>query len=155
MSLAITRQAACPVVVVRPHHPGVVRQGVLVGADGSADSSPTLEFAFRQASVRRLPLTALHVVEHAVDDPEDHALLVGEAMAGLRERYPDVPVQVTVGHGHPDNALLAAADRMHLLVVGSHHGGLTHRSITSAVVEQARCPVAVVPLGTAAAASHT
>lgn len=155
VSLAVTRRAHCPVLVVRPHHSGVVRQGVLVGADGSAQSSPTLEFAFRQASVRRLPLTAMHVVEHAVDDPEEHALLVAEAMAGLRERHPDVPVQVVVGHGHPDNALLASADRMHLLVVGSHHGGLTHRSIASAVVERAPCPVAVVPLGTVTAASHT
>lgn len=155
VSLAVTRRAHCPVLVVRPHHPGVVREGVLVGVDGAAESSPTLEFAFQQASLRRQPLTALHVVEHAVDDPEEHALLVGEAMAGLRERYPDVPVRVAVGHGHPDNALLAAADRMDLLVVGSHHGGLTHRSIASAVVERARCPVAVIPLDTAAAASHT
>lgn len=46
VSVAVTRRAHCPVVVVRPHHPGLVRQGVLVGADGSPESRPTLAFAF-------------------------------------------------------------------------------------------------------------
>ncbi len=155
VSLAVTRRARCPVVVVRPHHPGLVRRGVLVGADGSPASTPTLAFAFRQASVRRLPLTLLHVVEHARDDLEEHRLLVSEAMAGLRERYPDVPTQVEVVEGRrPDAALLAVADRMDLTVVGTHHGGMTHRSVAAAVVERARCPVAVVPIDTHAAVAH-
>lgn len=57
VSVAVTRRAHCPVVVVRPHHPGLVRQRVLVGADGSPESRPTLAFAFQQALSRRLPLT--------------------------------------------------------------------------------------------------
>lgn len=155
VSLSVTRRARCPVVVVRPHHPGLVRRGVLVGADGSPASTPTLAFAFRQASVRRLPLTVLHVVEHSLDDLEEHRLLVSEAMAGLRERYPDVPTRVEVVVGRrPDAALLAVADQMDLTVVGTHHGGMTHRSVVAAVVERARCPVAVVPLDTHAALAH-
>lgn len=149
VSLAVVRRAHCPVLIIRPHHPGVVRQGVLVGADGSEASISTLEFAFGQASARRLPLTVLHVVEHALDDAESHALLVSEAMAGMRERHPDVRVKVETVRGHPDDAVLAAAARMDLLVVGSHRGGPTHRSVTTAVVERAPCPVAVVPLDTA------
>jgi len=150
VSLAVTRRASCPVVVVRPHHPGLVRHGILVAADGSPGSSPTLDFAFRQASVRRQPLTVLHVVEHAPDAVAEHELLVAEALAGQRERHPDVRVTTQLAHGRPDDAVLAAADRMDLLVVGAHHGGHAHRSITAAVVERARCPVAVVPLDTVA-----
>jgi len=33
VSAAVARHATCPVVVVRPHPPGTVRRGVLVGAD--------------------------------------------------------------------------------------------------------------------------
>ena len=40
-----------PVVVVRPGNRGLVRNGVLVGADGSERSQSTLEFAYRQASL--------------------------------------------------------------------------------------------------------
>lgn len=149
VSLAVIRHAHCPVLIIRPHHPGVVRRGVLVAANGSQESSQILEFGFQQASLRRLPLTVLHVIEHAGDDAEGHALLVAEAMAGLRERHPDVPVRIEMVRGHPDDAVLTAADRMDLLVVGSHRGGPTHRSVTSAVVERASCPVAVVPLDTA------
>lgn len=155
VSLAVTRRTHCPVLVVRPHHPGVVRRGVLVGTKGTAASAPILAFAFRQASLRRLPLTVLHVVQYAADDPEEHALLVAEAMAGLREHYPDVPVRIEEGHGRPDEVVLRAADRMDLLVVGSHHAGVTHRSTTAAVIERAQCPVAVVPLDTRTPVAHS
>ena len=60
VSVAVTRHATCPVVVVRPGNPGVVRHGVLVGADGTERSQARLDFAFRQASMRRLPLTVVH-----------------------------------------------------------------------------------------------
>ena len=40
VSLAVTRRASCPVVVVRPHHPGRVRHGILVAADGSPGVHP-------------------------------------------------------------------------------------------------------------------
>ena len=66
VSAAVARHATCPVVVVRPHHADTVRKGVLVGADGTASSLPTLEVAYRAASVRQLPLTVMHCVYDAV-----------------------------------------------------------------------------------------
>ena len=39
---------------------GLVRNGIVVGADASEDSRAVLEFAYRQASLRSLPLTVLH-----------------------------------------------------------------------------------------------
>ena len=50
-SVAVASHATCPVVVVRPHHPGEVRGGVLVGVDGTDRCRATLEFAYRQAAI--------------------------------------------------------------------------------------------------------
>ena len=162
VSAAVARHATCPVVVVRPHHPGTVRRGVLVGADGTAASLATLEFAYREASVRQLPLTVMHCVDdvlaqmtsaHLVptDDPalEGARLLLAESVAGMSEKYPDVPVHLELCRGAAAHALSTAADTMNLLVVGRRHAGALSRLVTGDVsgylVEHARTVVVVVP----------
>ena len=60
VSVRLVRQAHCPVVVVRPGETGTVRNGVVVGLDALPESQPVLEFAYRKASLRGLPLTVLH-----------------------------------------------------------------------------------------------
>jgi nucleotide-binding universal stress UspA family protein len=162
VSAAVARHAACPVVVVRPHHPGTVRRGVLVGADGTALSHPTLELAYREASVRRLPLTVMHCVNdlpaqitsvHLVrpDDPsaEESRLVLAESVAGMAEKYPDVHVRLQVCRGDAAHALSIAADNMDLLVVGRRHSGTLTRLVAGDVsgylVEHARTVVLVVP----------
>ena len=154
VSLAATRRALCPVVVVRPHHPGLVRHGVLVGADGSEGSAPVLDYAFRHASSRGLPLTVLHVVEVPEEATEEHRLLVSESMSGLRENYPDVPVHVDVVHGGAGEVLLEAAERMNCVVLGAHRGGLARHSVTAGIIERAHCPVVVVPIESDSVFSH-
>ena len=162
VGVAVTRHAACPVVVVRPHHPGVVRNGVLVGVDGTERSVASLDFAFRQASLRDLPLTVLHAYwdvrgpasarRAATGTPidlEEERLVVAEVISGLREKYPDVSVQTELVRGLPDACLVQRAERMNLVVVGCSTGGgaaeLLYGSVASTVVEHATCPVAVVP----------
>jgi nucleotide-binding universal stress UspA family protein len=162
VSVAVTRHAACPVVVVRPGHPGLVRQGVLVGADGSPHSPGVLDFAFRQASLRHLPVTVLlafddatattstvHGAGQRAEDFEDQRLLLSECVSGLREKYPDVSVRTELARGPAAQCLISMGDRMNLVVVGSHHGGVASEilfgSVASSVVEHASCPVAVVP----------
>jgi nucleotide-binding universal stress UspA family protein len=164
VSVAVARHATCPVIVVRPGHPGVVRRGVLVGADCTERSAGVLDFAFRQASMRRLPLTVLHAfwdvpasitAAHLVDgrgeDLEEQRMLLAEAVSGLREKYPDVPVRTELARGLPDECLVQMGKRMNLVVVGSHHGGAASAvlfgSVAASVVEHATCPVAVVPTG--------
>ena len=164
VSVAVTRHAACPVVVVRPSHPGVVRHGILVGADGTERSLAVLDFAFRQASMRRLPLTVVHAFSdmqatvtttHLVtdlgEDLEEQRLLLAECVGGLREKYPDVPVRTELARGRPDECLVRMGGRMNLVVVGSHQGGAMSTSlfgsVAASVVEHATCPVAVVPTG--------
>lgn len=142
VSLSVSRRASCAVVVVRPHHPGLVRHGVLVGADATIGSLPTLDFAFRRASSRGLPLT----------------LTVSESMAGMRENHPGVAVRVEVVRGHPVHVLVRMARQMDLLVVGAPGGGSAVEralhSVAVSVVERALCPVAVVPTAPAPVVAH-
>lgn len=152
VSAAVVRHAPCPVVVVRPGHRGLVRNGVLVGADASPASRSTVEFAYRQASLRQLPLTILHCAWGALPgtSSDDLRLPAAEPLSGLAEKFPDVRARYEVAHGTPADALVACAERMDLVVVGAHHGGrlsaLLDGSVASAVVEHATCPVAIVPV---------
>jgi nucleotide-binding universal stress UspA family protein len=163
VSVRLVRQAHCPVVVVRPANLGVVRNGVLVGVDALPGSRPVLELAYRQASLRRLPLTVLHAAWAPVpgtldaaylpvtpQERESVALALAEAMAGMAEEYPDVRVTTRIIDGRPEDLLVHVGERMNLVVVGAHHAhGLSHLflgSVSVAVVERAVCPVAVVPV---------
>jgi nucleotide-binding universal stress UspA family protein len=162
VSAEVVRHATCPVVVVRPHHPGAVRRGVLVGADGSVGSLATLEFAYRQASVRGLPLTVVHCVSGPVPAdssthvvPADRAsleaarLLLAESVAGLSEAHPDVHVTLTATEGLPALRLELASAQMDLLVVGRHQASSVSRVLSGDlglhVVEHGHTVVAVVP----------
>jgi nucleotide-binding universal stress UspA family protein len=163
VSATVARHAVCPVLVVRPHHPGRVRNGVLVGSDGTASSTTVVEAGFRVASERRLPLTVLHVLwdtiagtgnPYAVSteshEAEEARVDVAETIAGLREKFPDVRVQVRMTDGSPWQQLVTESESMDLLVVGRHDRGvlgrLMHGSVTIAAVEHAACPVLVVPV---------
>jgi nucleotide-binding universal stress UspA family protein len=164
VGVAVVRHAACPVVVHRPGHPGRVTDGVTVALDATAESAPVLEFAFRHAALRRLPLRVIHYVYDVrstlVGVPmtgdlsvttQEHALAVSESLAGLREEYPDVHLSVTTEPGVPQEELGARSRRAALLVVGSHHQSLIGRlltgSVSTEVLQRVHCPVAVVPVG--------
>jgi nucleotide-binding universal stress UspA family protein len=148
---AVTRHATCPVVVVRPGNPGVVRNGVLVGTDGTEQSLAPLEFAYRQASLRRLPLTVMHCFDASGSaDPDDEVrLTVAETLSGLGEKFPDVRARIELAGGSANATIVQASDRMDLVVLGAHHGNalmaVLSRSVATAVVEHADCPVAIVP----------
>jgi nucleotide-binding universal stress UspA family protein len=163
VGIGVVRHATCPVVVHRPGHPGLVRDGVVVAVDATEDAIPVLEFAFRQASLRRLPLRVDHylvdahpalvgastVGGHAELVQEDR-LALAEAMAGLGERYPEVRSSVHTSRGVPELEIARAAGRADLLVVGTHQRGPVGRllfgSVSTSVLEHATCPVAVVPM---------
>jgi nucleotide-binding universal stress UspA family protein len=150
---AVVRRPPCPAVVVHSPHPGEIRRGVLVGIDDTEHSQAALRFAFEQASSRQLPLSIVHVApEPTYDEPTDEPerrLEVAEAVAGMREKYPDVPVRTRVERGDPGPVLLRKARQMHLVVLGAHHhrpvSELLLGSVVAPVVDRATCPVAVVP----------
>jgi nucleotide-binding universal stress UspA family protein len=163
VGVAVARHARCPVVVHRPGNPGLVRHGIVVGIDGTRSSRTALEFAYRQASLRGLPLTVMHCYWNAAatiagasaerrhaEDLEEQRLVLAEAVSGMTEKFPDVPVHSEVARGLADDLLVRTGERMNMVVVGAHHGGAASEvvfgSVAASVVEHATCPVAVVPV---------
>lgn len=166
VGVALTRHASCPVVVLRPGNPGLVRNGVLVGVDGTERSQDAIEFGFLHASQHHLPLTVLHTYVDSIAaaaplgftapgvdlmpvDLEEERSVLAASVAGMQEKYPDVRVRTELAQGLPSTHLLQEASRMNLVVVGGHRGGtaaeMLLRSVAVTVVEHATCPVAVVP----------
>ncbi|GAA1796382.1 universal stress protein [Planosporangium flavigriseum] len=161
VAVQLAAHAACPVLVAR----GRTDAGgdVLVGVDGSPANEPAVGFAFEEAALRGVVLTALHAWTHPVrTEPGDMLPLVydagmveaeeervlAEALAGWRDKYPDVPVRRQLVHGHTRRALIDATERAQLAVVGSRgRGGFTGLllgSVSQAVLHHAACPVGIV-----------
>ena len=165
VSLAVSKHASCPLVVCRPRAGTLARHGVVVGSDGTAESAPALDFAFRHASLHHLPLTVIHCLWDALAaaaclrelpapylDPatvREMRAILEDNVSGLVERYPDVRVILEVRHGLVDEVLANEAAQWDLVVVGRHHRHAVARlmtgSITTTVVEHAHGTVAVVP----------
>ena len=163
VSASVSRHAHCPVVVCRPpDHARPPGDRIVVGADGTGASRPVLEFAYAQASLRRVPLTVMHcywdvtathgprVVAPGEDtDPTDLRLLLAESAAGLAEKYPDVEVTQELARGLVDECLADRTPDAGLVVVGraATNGWSTfvHASCALAVLERAHATVAVVP----------
>lgn len=175
VSSAVARHAECPVVVCRPPETPIGRPRVVVGADGTPSSLQVIEFAFRQASLRGIPLTVMHCFfdviaatngpqlvapRGATDDPEldDLRLLLAESVAGFREKFPDVDVDLQLARGLVDECLLDQAPSAELIVVGRRHASgwtrLLDASCALAVLERAKTTVAVVPEHQQEASEH-
>jgi nucleotide-binding universal stress UspA family protein len=158
VAAAMAVHAACPVVVVRG--PADAAGPVLLGVDGSPVSEPAIEFAYRAAADRGLPLVAVHTWQEEFAAPaltsrmyrrEDQAYeqqLLAQRLAGWAEKYPDVVVTRIVGHGDAVRRLVELSRRAQLVVVGSHGrgelAGFFLGSVSNALVYKAGCPVAIV-----------
>lgn len=162
VSVALSRHATCPVVVMRPRQDLPRLRGVMVGTDGSSRSRPTLEAAFREASYHGLPLTVVHCEWEALSVPDgwrparpedpfyDSARIrVAEAISGLGEKFPDVAVTRGIFAGHVDHCIADLSREHDLTVIGRHDHSLLARvsalPLTTAVLEHAYGPVLIVP----------
>lgn len=132
VSLAVSRNAGCPVVILRPQKPDTEGNGIVVGIGGHERNLAPLEFAYLQASLRSLPLTVMHGFwdPHGPmgfsligpDEPgnENEYRLVAETIAGMSEKFPDVEVSVQLRRGLVEDCLIRAAKGMGMVVVGAH-----------------------------------
>jgi len=146
VSASVSGRAACPVVVCRPGSVGRVQQGILVAADGTPESLPSIDFAFRQASLRDVPLTVAGDLPGA--GPSVLALAAAESAAGFRELFPEVRVSVEPDRSFADEARGAASARWTMVVVGRRTAGNGRGGRATDVLEHARTLVAVVPTAT-------
>lgn len=160
VSAGAAARSSCPVIVLGGPAPLAGEdRGVVVGIDATEESELLLNFAFDHASRHQVPLRALlawhpdlfatMVWRAEPSVPKRAELWLSEAMAGWRERYPDVEVHSAVIRDHPAAGLTAGASSAHLLVVGNRgrHAlvGTLLGSVSQAVLHHATCPVAVVP----------
>lgn len=165
VSIALSAHVRCPLAIVRGHvaEDSPPEDGpVVVGVDGSPASEAALALAFEEASWRQAPLTAVHCWEdrflaavreekrltlHSPAVAEHEHEVLGQRLAGWREKYPDVPVNREVVRGRAAERLLDFTDRARMLVVGNRgHGGvagLLLGSTCQAVMSYALCPVLV------------
>jgi nucleotide-binding universal stress UspA family protein len=163
VAVEVTVHASCPVIVVRgsePDRTGPRPEPVVVGVDGSPTSEAATAFAFEAASLRRVPLVAVHVWRDVLVDAtmaplldwdvidSDEREVLAERLAGWTEKYPDVPVRRLVARDRPARALVEESGRAQLVVVGSRGRGGFHGlllgSVSQALLHNAHCPVAVV-----------
>ncbi|MGP4028764.1 universal stress protein [Actinomadura sp. 3N407] len=150
-----------PVIAVRGA--GAGRGLVVAGADGSPAAGAALGFAMEEAVLRSCDL---HVVCGAWEpgavpvselslftDKETlfraRAVMLEEAVQPWRDRYPEVPVRISVLLERPREALLDAAAGADLLVVGDRGTGgvdpLLLGATSSTMLQHAPCTVAIVP----------
>lgn len=140
--------------------------GIIVGVDGSGHSHRALEWAAREAALRRSALTVVTVhqpiagwaagpVVYPFDDgataQSARELAERETDEALKGIGDQLPAEVTVHavDGLPAEELLRAADGAEMLVVGSRGAGgfarLLMGSVSTQVTHHANCPVVVIP----------
>ncbi|MFJ9832928.1 universal stress protein [Streptomyces sp. NPDC101169] len=128
---------------------------VTAGLDGSPESRAAVEWAAREAQLRRLPLKIVNVREPGAAESAGSPV---EAAEGVRLRHPGVEVVTDRFTGDPAEALTEAADAAELTVLGSHGlgtvGGFLLGSVSLAVIARAERPVVLVRAGEQAADEH-
>lgn len=161
VAVQVAAHASCPVVVARGELDR--DRDILVGVDGSERGVDALAFAFEEASLRCVGVTALHAYTQPasagpgdmlplVYDPEqleaEETAVLAEALGGWSDRYPDVAVHRLLVRDRAAKALIHASDRAGMIVVGSRgrggFAGLLLGSVSQGVLHHASCPVAIV-----------
>lgn len=159
--IRIAAAARCPVVVV-PDASTAGRSGVVVGVDGSVSSERAIAFAAAEADRFSEPLTAVLTwapipLPFEMDTyPDDYLAhmqaqadeVLSIALAGLAQQYPDLSVRRIVRAGFPAEAIVEAAARARLAVVGSHGRGAIGRfllgSTSQTLIERLPTVTAVI-----------
>lgn len=173
-TMHVAPYAECPVVVVHSGAEGGAEfeggEGnpgqVVLGYDGSSAANRAAAFAFRHATAVGCGVVVV-TVEPGRGEPESREVDPTKAAPGsdtgafsspvivTAESFPDVPVSFVAGTGRPAEVLLSEAIGAELLVVGSRgeggFSGLVIGSVSQKVVAHARCPVAILHPGIAAA----
>jgi nucleotide-binding universal stress UspA family protein len=160
VGVAAAGRTKCPLIVVRgPAGQPEEGAAVVVGVDTTDRAQTVLGVGFDHASRHQVPLQAVLCWypdllasmkwRPSPPAPEQAEIWLSEALAGWRDRYPDVVVHPEVIRDHPVAGLVLASSAQYLLVVGTtgHHAlpGALLGSVSQGVLHRATCPVAIVP----------
>jgi nucleotide-binding universal stress UspA family protein len=166
VALHVSAHGRSPVAVV-PYDMDHRAGPVLVGVDGAAHSEAAAALAFDEAALRGVAVVAVMAfdgwarqgfatrpITFDADESREEYAVISEQLAGLAQRYPDVPVHEHLFRGQAADCLLGYAghapleQQPQLIVVGSRgRGGLTGLllgSTSHTVIAHAACPVVVV-----------
>ena len=163
-ALQIAAAGKCPVAVV-----GIQdlqgRKGVVVGVDGSEESTQAVAFAAAEADREGQELTVVYAFSEP--DPwidsgaltenlaemlvDEEKLVLSETVSGLEVDYPDLVVrEVLETDQEPAAALVKAAAGAQMLVVGSRGRGGFKRlllgSTAHGVLTHLPCPTVITPI---------
>ena len=164
-SLAVAGRSHVPVAVVPDSwsEHGHTRQPIVVGVDPYRPHHRVLHLAFRRAERLDVPLVAVHGWETptaammagaAVDEgiaqwKADARREFDKVVDGWGTHFPHVRLSTVHSDLHPATAILEAAERAQLVILGRHASsrftGFTFGSVTRAVLHYSVCPVLVVP----------
>jgi len=143
---------------------GVTRSRILVGVDGSAGSDAAVRWAAREAAMRSLPLTLLHVLEPSLassaEGPTDDAItqaqlnrahrIVDTARELVDQLTTGTPLDVhtQVQYGGITPTLVEESTQAWMVVVGSRGLDAVEEhllgSVSAGLIHHAHCPVAIV-----------
>ena len=163
ISFAVASRARCPVVVVKDEAAARTvgpQHHVVVGTDGSDESSAAVNFAAARAVAGATPLEVVTCTGgHQVSDADEQGLRAAAqriAMAAaerVRSSHPTLQVTTHVEDCPPEVTLVDASARAGLVVVGTRgrgtFEGMLLGSVSHAVIHGASCAVAVVGEGQA------
>jgi nucleotide-binding universal stress UspA family protein len=167
VSLRLARHTRGPLMVVRGRAAKVLgprgHGKVLVGVENDADGEAVL-FALEEAARRGARLRALHAVGRVRTQPPasvsglraDRALrartgaaVARHVVAGLREKFPDVPVRCDAVRHRAAEALVHASRAADVVVVAVRPSdpGTDARlgPVAHALLRRSHCPVVLVP----------
>lgn len=151
-----------PVVVVPEDWAGV-EGPILVGLDDDDSSAGAVEFAANEALAADGRLTLLHawqlraptldgsvaLLPSPIEEKAIHRRILEDTLEHLSTKYPGLTVEANLVQDNPSAALLAAARRSSLLVIGTHHRGVLAGAFLGSVGQdtliESRIPVCVVP----------
>jgi nucleotide-binding universal stress UspA family protein len=157
---AVAAHAACPALIVHADDQISVGRAVLAVVDDRRSAGTCLAEAFDEARHRGAELIAVACqgrlcdstsLAHSVSRTAHAASAadLAEQLSGRQQEYPEVLVRQVTLDGPPIDGLLALARDSGLVVVGRHRRGQPGirnlSTLTRELIEEARCPVLVVP----------
>ena len=144
-------------------------RGILVGVDGSSASTVAVDWAARDATMRKVPLTLVNVLdlpmattvrgfpmpmppEYTQWQHDEGRKVLNDTLKTVEDRTRQIgPLDVSseLMIGPPVPTLVELSKDAAMVVVGSHgRGALARRlfgSVSTGLVHHAHCPVAVIP----------